>query len=99
VSPSKFWVEQREHVIVHGSESGLRLVAESIVESVDDLLLEVIPTRMRLDYRFPVSVGHIKVANPENIHLDPMNQAKPIFRYPMSGSDFGIRLGPVEALG
>jgi hypothetical protein len=54
---------------------------------------------MRLDYRFPVSVGHIKVANPENIHLDPMNQAKPIFRYPMNGSDFGIRLGPAEALG
>ncbi len=66
VSPSKFWVEQREHVIVHGSESRLRLVAESIVKGVDDLLLEVIPARMRLDYRFPVSVGHIKVANPEN---------------------------------
>jgi hypothetical protein len=40
VGPFEFRVEQREHVVVHGSEGGLRLVAESIVKGVDDLLLK-----------------------------------------------------------
>src|SRR5258708_23288129 len=69
VGPFEFRVEQREHVVVHGSESGLRLVAEPIVEGVDDLLLEVIPARMGVDYRLPVRVGYVEVANPEDVHL------------------------------
>src|SRR5271166_1693555 len=69
VGPFEFRVEQREHVVVHGSEGGLRLVAESIVKGVDDLLLKVIPARMRLDYRLPVSVGYVKVAKSEDVHL------------------------------
>src|SRR5260221_9108186 len=69
VGPFEFRVEQGEHVVVHGSESGVRLVAEPIVEGVDDLLLEVIPARMCVDYRLPVRVGHVKVANPEDVHL------------------------------
>src|SRR5438105_12918178 len=69
VGPFEFRVEQREHVVVHGSEGGLRLVAESIVKSVDDLLLEVIPARMCVDYRLPVSVGYVEVAKSEDVHL------------------------------
>src|SRR5208283_1364810 len=70
VGPFEFRVEQRKHVVVHGSEGGLRLVAESIVKGVDDLLLEVIPARMRLDYRLAVSVGYVKVAKSEDVHLN-----------------------------
>src|SRR5271165_2259116 len=69
VGPFEFRVEQREHVVVHGSEGGLRLVAESIVKGVDDLLLEVIPARMRVDYRLPVNVRYLKVAKSEDVHL------------------------------
>src|SRR5580704_5876147 len=70
VGPFEFWIEQREHVVVHGSEGGLRLVAEAIVKCVDDLLLEVIPPRMRVDYRLAVSVGYVKVAKTEDVHLN-----------------------------
>ena len=71
VGPFEFRVEQREHVVVHGSPGGLGLVAESIVKGVDDLLLEVIPARMCVDYRFSVGVGLIKVAKSENIISTP----------------------------
>jgi hypothetical protein len=43
----------------------------SIVKGVDDLLLEVIPARMCVDYRFSVGVGLIKVAKSENIISTP----------------------------
>ena len=65
----EFRVEQREHVVVHGSPSGLRLLVESIVKGVDYLLFEVISARMRLDHRLPVSVGYIKVAESEHVHV------------------------------
>jgi hypothetical protein len=61
VGPFEFRVEQREHVVVHGSPGGLGLVAESIVKGVYNLLLEMIPARMRLDYRLPVSIRYVKV--------------------------------------
>src|ERR1700730_7465276 len=70
VGPFEFRVEQREHVVVHGSEGGLGLVAESIVKGVDDLLLEMIPAWMRLDYRLPVSIRYVKVTKSEDVHVD-----------------------------
>src|SRR5271157_3660317 len=70
VGPFELRVEQCEHIVVHGSEGGLRLVAESIVKGVDDLLLEVIPARMRVDYRLAMSVGYVKVAKSEDVHLN-----------------------------
>jgi hypothetical protein len=59
----EFWVAQREHVVVHGSPSGLRLMAESIVKGMDDLLFEVVSARMRCDYRLPMSVGYVQVTD------------------------------------
>jgi hypothetical protein len=70
VGPFEFRVEQREHVVVHGSPGGLGLVAESIVKGVYDLLLEIIPSRMRLDYRLPVSIRYVKVTKSEDVHVD-----------------------------
>src|SRR3984893_10519275 len=70
VGPFEFRVEQREHVVVHGSPGGLGLVAESIVKGVYDLLLEIIPSRMRLDYRLPFSIRYVKVTKSEDVHVD-----------------------------
>src|SRR5260221_1197941 len=46
VGPFEFRVEQREHVVVHGSESGVPLLAQPILEGVDHLLHEGIPRRI-----------------------------------------------------
>src|SRR5271163_4167625 len=61
VGPFELRVMQCEHVVVHGSKRGLRLVAESLEKGVDDLLLKVIPARMCLDYRFALDVGYVEV--------------------------------------
>ena len=45
-------------------------MAESIVKGVYNLLLEMIPARMRLDYRLPLSVGYVKVTKSEHVHID-----------------------------
>src|SRR6202007_1220325 len=70
VGPFEFRVEQREHVVVHGSPGGLGLVAESIVKGVDDLLLEIIPGGMRLASRLPVSIRYVKITKSEDVHVD-----------------------------
>jgi hypothetical protein len=51
------------------SPGGFGFVAESIFKGMDDLLLEVVPARMCLDDGLALSIGYIKVANTQDVHV------------------------------
>jgi len=69
ITPLEFRIMEREHIVVHRSKRSLRLVAESIVKGVNNLLLEMVAAGMRLNHRLTLGVGHAKVADAENVHL------------------------------
>ncbi|MBW0000915.1 MAG: hypothetical protein JO015_17610 [Verrucomicrobia bacterium] len=46
-------------------------MAEPVVKGLDELFLEGLPARMGLEYRLPLGVRHLMVADPEDVQIDP----------------------------
>src|SRR5712671_1760426 len=59
----------RENVGLDVAERGVRLVPDAVVEGLDDVFLEAIAARMRIDHRVSLLVAVFGIGEPEHVHL------------------------------
>src|ERR1700682_6308854 len=60
----------RKNVGLHVAECRKRFALDAVVEGLDDVFLEIIAARMRLDHRVSLSIAILGVGQAEHIHLD-----------------------------
>src|SRR3977135_4008182 len=63
-------VLEGQYVIVDGAERTVRAMLHPIIEGLDDIVFEVVATRVRCDHRFALGVGELLIGDPEHVHLD-----------------------------
>src|SRR5882757_8743169 len=60
----------REHVGLDVAEGRLRLVLDAVVEGLEDVLLKMPSTRMRMNHSLALRVAVFGIGQAEDIHLD-----------------------------
>ena len=70
VHPAKTRVLQSKDVVVYRPERRIGLMLHSLIERIDNLLLEVFSTRVSVDHTRALLVGELVVCEAKDVHFD-----------------------------